>query len=485
MLAMRSGLRYRARTGPVPDPCADWPEHYLVSGRSSFHFSTGLRQVIDRLGVDAAALWWSLLYFFFLLTGYYVLRPVRDAMGASADVQAIFPQALTTWAQARGIELGGFTLQVLFTGTFISMVLLQPLYGALVSRFPRRVFLPVVYLFFIACLLFFYWAFSHEMPGRGAVFFIWVAVFNLFAVAVFWSYMADVFDNDGAKKVYGYIGAGGTIGALTGPTITNLLVERIGVANLLLVSAGFLCLCLVCILKLRPWALQREQRHRQTGGESAMGGSTLAGLYLIWKDPLLRALAMLMFFGVGIGTLLYNEQAAIARQLVADASRTAYYARLDWGVNVLTIVVQVFATRWLLRRYGVAPLLLIPACVVLLGFAVLTASPLPMLIWVVQVMTRASEFSLAKPARETIYTRVGREARYKAKAVIDTAVYRGGDLSFVWLHKFLSGFGSSVVFLTGIGVAFGAAWSAWQVIKAQRQLPEDDPQPEVARAKMA
>lgn len=436
---------------------------------------SGRRDAIASLGVDSPALWWSLLYFFCLLTGYYVLRPVRDAMGASADAQAIFPPALIDWAQARGFRLGDFTLQLLFTGTFLCMVAAQPIYGALVSRFPRRVFLPAVYLFFIACLVYFHWAFTHGLPGRGALFFIWAAVFNLFAVTVFWSYMADVFDNEDAKKVYGYIGAGGTIGALTGPVITRLLAERVGVANLLLVSAGFLALCLVCILKLRPWAIRREQRHRARSGEGAMGGSMLAGLVLVWRDPLLRALAMLMFFGVGVGTLLYNEQAAIARQLAQDASRTSYYAGLDLGVNLLTILVQVFLTRWLLRRYGVAPLLLIPAMAILLGFAVLSASPLPALIWVVQVMTRAGEFSLAKPARETLYTRVDREARYKAKAVIDTVVYRGGDLSFVWLHKFLSGFGSHAVFLVGVGVAAGMAMGAWRVVRAEKNLPEEAP----------
>ncbi len=436
---------------------------------------SGLRDAIASLGVNSPALWWSLLYFFCLLTGYYVLRPVRDAMGASADAQAIFPPALIDWAQARGFRLGDFTLQLLFTGTFLCMVAAQPIYGALVSRFPRRVFLPAVYLFFIACLGFFHWAFDHALPGRGALFFIWAAVFNLFAVTVFWSYMADVFDNEDAKKVYGYIGAGGTIGALTGPVITRLLAERVGVANLLLVSAGFLALCLVCILKLRPWAIRRELRHRTRSGEGAMGGSMLAGLVLVWRDPLLRALAMLMFFGVGVGTLLYNEQAAIARQFAQDASRTSYYAGLDLGVNLLTILVQVFLTRWLLRRYGVAPLLLIPAMAILLGFAVLSASPLPALIWVVQVMTRAGEFSLAKPARETLYTRVDREARYKAKAVIDTVVYRGGDLSFVWLHKFLSGFGSHAVFLVGVGVAAGMAMGAWRVVRAEKDLPEEAP----------
>ncbi|MCD7100074.1 MFS transporter [Stenotrophomonas sp. MMGLT7] len=438
----------------------------------------GFRHTFSALGVDSPALWWSLLYFFCLLTGYYVLRPVRDAMGASSDVLAVFPAALVQWAGRTGISLGDFTLQVLFTGTFVCMVLLQPLYGALVSRFPRRVFLPVVYLAFIACLLAFYWMFDHDTPGRGAVFFIWVAVFNLFAVSVFWSYMADVFDNDTAKQVYGYIGAGGTIGALTGPLITRLLAERVGVGNLLLVSACFLGVCLLCILKLRRFALRREQRQLQPDGEQAMGGTVLAGLRLVWSDPLLRALAVLMFFGVGVGTLLYNEQAAIARRFfVEDEARTAYYANIDLAVNGLAIVVQLFLTRWLLRRFGIAPLLLLPALAILIGFSLLAASPFPLLVAVVQVMTRAGEFSLAKPARETLYTRVDRESRYKAKAVIDTVVYRGGDLTFVWVHKLLTALGSHLVFLAGVGVAAGMTFGAWRVIQTQRNLPEKGQEP--------
>jgi len=176
---------------------------------------------------------------------------------------------------------------------------------------------------------------------------------------------------------------------------------------------------------------------------------------------------------VGVGTLLYNEQAAIARRFYpTPEASTRYYSTIDWAVNGLTIVVQVLFTRWCLRRYGVAPLLLMPALAILVGFALLSASPLPLLVAVVQVVTRASEFSLSKPARETLYTRVDRESRYKAKAVIDTVVYRGGDVSFAWFHKALAVMGSKVVFLTGIGIALGMVFSAWRVIQAQRRLPE-------------
>ncbi|MAL03587.1 MAG: MFS transporter [Arenimonas sp.] len=422
---------------------------------------------------------WSFLYFFFLLTGYYVLRPVRDAMGAANDPSAVFPVGMVDWFAARNVALGDYQVQALFTGTFIAMVLLQPVYGALVSRFPRRLFLPVVYLAFIACLLGFRFAFEAGLPGRGGLFFVWVAVFNLFAVSVFWSFMADIYTDPQAKRLYGFIAAGGTLGGLLGPEITTRLVGQLGVGNLLLVSAGFLGLCLVCILRLAPWARAREQAAGVRSGDEAMGGGILEGLRRIATDPLLRAFAVLMFFGVGVGTLLYNEQNTIVRAMTlgspaAAEQATAFFSMIDKSINWLVLLLQVFVTRAVLTRWGVAPLLVGPALLILAGFCVLWASPLPMLVAVVQVGTRASEFALAKPARETIYTRVDREARYKAKAAIDTVVYRGGDLSFAWLYKPLSVFGSSVVFGAGVFVAGGFLYGAWKLVREQARLPAPD-----------
>ncbi len=412
-----------------------------------------------------------MIYFYCLLTGYMVLRPVRDAMGASNDPSAVFPQVLVEFAHARGFPIEDYTLQLLFTTTFLVMVVLQPLYGALVARFPRRVFLPALYAGFMACLFGFHLAFEAGTSGRGAVFFVWVAVFNLFAVSVFWSYLADVFENHDARAFYGYIGAAGTIGAMTGPLITRLLVERVGIANLLLVAAGFLSICIVCIMQLRPWAKLREQARGETSVDTAIGGTMLAGLRLLLQQPLLRALAMLMFFGVGVGTLLYNEVAAIAGAGFADdAARTRFYSGIDLAINVLTLVVQLLLTRVLMQRYGIGPLLLIPAFAILIGFSILSASPLPMTIALVLVVTRASEFSLSKPARETIYTRVDPEVRYKSKGAIDTLVYRSGDLSFVWLHKLFTVMGSRVVFVAGVATAAMFAWSAWRVTREQAKL---------------
>lgn len=420
------------------------------------------------------ALVWSFIYFFCLLTAYYVLRPVRDAMGASSDAAAVFPPALIEWAAAHGWQLGDFTLQLLFTGTFIAMLLLQPLYGALVSRFPRRVFLPVVYLLFIACLFGFYLAFDAELPGRGLLFFIWVAVFNMFAVSVFWSYMSDIFANTDARQLYGYITAGGTLGGLLGPEITSQLVGPLGVANMLLISGGFLAVCLVCILALAPDVRRRERERGGPSGEEAMGGSAWAAFRLIASDPVLRAMAMVLFFGVGVGTLLYNEQVAIARALAQDDASVAtqFFSRIDRYINWTVLAIQVLLTRQLMTRFGIAPLLLLPPAAIFLGYALLAAAPLPMLVAVVQVVTRASEFALSKPARETIYTRVDRESRYKAKATIDTVIYRAGDLTFVWLHKGLAAFGSNAVFVAGMCISAMFGWSAWKLVRAQRALPE-------------
>lgn len=423
---------------------------------------------------ESPALLWSFLYFFCLLSGYYVLRPVREAMAASSDVAAVFPPAMIEFFTARGIALKDLTLQVLFTCTFLIMLLLQPVYGWLVSRWPRRVFLPVVYGFFIVTLLLFYAMFDSGVPGRGMAFFLWVAVYNLFAVAVFWSFMADIYDNTEARRYYGYIGAAGTLGAFLGPILTRTLVERVGIANLMLISAGFLLVCLLCIFKLRPQAVQREAQRNLASGEVPMGGQVLAGLKLIAREPLLRWMTMLCVFGVGVGTLLYNEQAAIVRQFYPDPERaTAYYSAIDLAVNTLTLLVQVLLTRWLLSRHGIGPAMLLPAIAILVGYCLLAASPLPLLVATVQVMTRASEFSLSKPARETIYTRVGREWRYKAGAAIDTVVYRGGDLTFVWLHKGLSLIGSRAVFVAGAVVAAIFVASTWQVVREAKQLPDD------------
>ena len=425
-----------------------------------------LRQAL----VDVPALALSFAYFFCLLCGYFMLRSIRDAFGASADAATVFPPALIKAFAAFGIALGEITLQVLFSATFLAMLLLQPLYGALVSRYPRRVFLPFVYGLLVLALGLFYWAFATGVAGRGAVFFVFLAVVNLFVVTVFWSYMSDIYSTGQSRLFYGFIGVGGSLGALAGPFISDSIAAKVGVPNILLLSMAFFAACFVLVVKLAPWARRRELERGQTSFDQAIGGRFLEGLRMVIRDPLMRGMALVMFFGVAVGTLLYNEQAEVARQIVDDAERTAFFAGIDKWINGLTLVIQLFITPLLLARFGVAPLLLLPGIVITFGFAALAANPLPMLLMVVQIATRTGEFALAKPARETIYTRVGAETRYKAKAFIDTAIYRGGDVTFAWVHKAVASLGSSMVFLLGAGMALALVLSSVAVVRAQRAL---------------
>lgn len=407
------------------------------------------------LGADAderSALGWSFLFFFCLLFGYYILRSVREAMIA-ADGARLIP--------------------TVFTSVFFVMVALMPLYGAIVSRFPRRQFLPVVYLIVVVALIGFSLAFSGRSPAAWITlaFAIFLSVINLFTDSVFWSFMSDIFVTDQARRFYGVIAAGGTAGAILGPMTTRLIVGRIGVPNLLLLSALFYGICLFCIFRLIPWARAHEALRRQDG-EQLIGGTVLAGARLVVSKPLLFALALLTFFGAW-GTLLYNEQAAVigARHL-SDAARTEFFATIDLSVNLVTLGAQVLFTRFLLTRFGVAPLLLIPAFLAIVGMGGIALYFSGALVAVVQVVTRGLSFAFVKPARESLFTLVDRESRYKAKNFIDTVVYRGSDMATSWGFLALTGIGLGLPALAGVGAGVAMIWtmSVLWVIRLQHRF---------------
>ncbi len=390
---------------------------------------------------ERAALAWSFLYFFSLLCAYGLLRPLREEMG---------------------VRYGVDRLQWLFSGTFVCMLLAQPLYGALVSRFERRVFLPIVYGFFTACLVAFYLVFRAGFGMAVAVpaFFIWVSVFNLFVVSVFWSFMSDIFTNEQAKRLYGIIAAGGTCGALAGPLVTALLVQRVGVPQLMLISALVLGTALLAILRLLPWATARR------GEDRAIGGTVLAGARLVFASPFLRLIASLLLLYVTVNTILYYQQAVVVSASFSDpAARAAYFARIDFAVNALTVITQLVVTRVLLTNFGVTPLLMLSPLLVAAGFTWLSASPTPLLLAGIQVVHRAGNFALIAPARESLFTRVDRESRYKAKAFIDTAIYRGGDLVNGWLMAAVIAAQVPLGQVALIGLAVAAVWAlvGWRV----------------------
>lgn len=370
-------------------------------------------------------------YFFCLLCGYYVLRPVRDEMGIQGGVE---------------------NLQWTFTATFAAMLVATPLFGWAVARIRLRRLVPAVYLFFAAHLIAFYLALGggapRELLARG--FFVWVSVFNLFVVSVFWSFMADLFDSDQAKRLFGTIAAGGSLGAVTGPLLTVWLAQQLGPANLLLVSCAFLAGTLAFIAALLRWS-DRWPGPVTASRDQPVGGGVLAGLTLTLRSPYLLGIGLYIVLFTALSTFLYFEQARIVRDAIATpGGRTQLFAAMDLAVNALTLAGQIFLTGRVLVRYGLGLALAALPLLSLAGFAVLAIFPVLGVIVVFQVLRRTCNFFLAKPAREALFTVIPVEEKYKAKNFIDTVVYRGGDAASGWLHTALKALGLGA---TGISLA--------------------------------
>jgi AAA family ATP:ADP antiporter len=400
----------------------------------------------ERVGLTLAT-----LAFFFVMAGYYIIRPVRDQLGGA---------------------LGSQSLPLFYAVVFGVMLLLTPVFGWLVARFSRRQLLAWSYSFFVVCLVAFVPAFlAQDRIGAralGVVFYVWVSVFNLFVVSVFWSFMADIFVSEQARRVFPLIALGGMGGAIFGPLLTRVLVHVLGVAPLLVVSAATLTVALGLLLQLSA----RDERARDGGLAQGTGGSLWAGVRELWTRPFLRYMAMLMLLGDGIGTLAYALMADYAKAHFADRiARTAFYNDLDLATNLLGAVLQLTFTRWLLVRLGAGWGLLLPALVnvvLLLGVAWLGTGDLHLLggaipvLGVMLVITRGFAYGMTKPAVDALYTRVPRETRYKGKNFVETAVWRFGDVLVTTGVSLLATLGVGVggLGLVGAGVASVSAWVA-------------------------
>jgi ATP:ADP antiporter, AAA family len=401
-----------------------------------------LARSADIRGIEIAAVGWSFLYFFCLLCGYYVLRPVRDEMGIQA-----------------GLE----NLPWLFTATFVAMLAAVPLFGWVSSRFTRRRFLPYVYLFFVANLLVFFVLFKQQIAiaATTKAFFVWVSVFNLFVISVFWSFMADLYNTEQARRLYGLIAAGGSVGAVTGPALTTVLAIPLGPVNLLLVSAGFLLAAMFCILRLTAWAAAHA-----TAGESkkevAVGGGILDGIALVARSPYLLGICLYVVLYSALSTFLYFEQQHIVKDTISSsAQRTSLFAALDLAVNSLTLVLQLAVFSRFLRWFGLAGGLLAIPLFTTVGFLALGLAPTLVVLVVFGVIRRAGEFAIGKPARETLFNIVSRNEKYKAKNFMDTAVYRGGDAASGWaFHGLQESLGLGLAAIAYVAVPLSAAWAA-------------------------
>ncbi|MDH4359237.1 MAG: MFS transporter [Nitrospirota bacterium] len=395
---------------------------------------------------EIPALLWSFAYFFCVLAAYYILRPVRDEMGVLS---------------------GAHKLPWLFSAVFFTMLAVIPLFGWVAGHFPIRRLLPTVYGFFILNLLAFFVALQSGLglQAIGPIFFVWLSVFNLFIVSVFWSFMADVFPTDAARRLFGCISAGGSLGAMTGPFITAMLVKGVGVQGLLVVSGMFLLFAVGCIVALLKWyhayhGTDLGRTHLSTAKDTdAAPPSMWVGVVRIVRSPYLRGIALYLMCYSVLSTFLYSQQTILIPEVMPNSEdRIQLFASVDLGINVLAFSLQFFAIGWLLTRFGVVVMLAVMPIVSLIGFGVFgLATVLPVLIGF-GVLRRAGEFSITKPTRETLFTVVPREEKYQAKNVIDTVVHRGADATGTGIVSMFHTWGMGLSHMAFAAMPIAALW---------------------------
>jgi AAA family ATP:ADP antiporter len=393
-----------------------------------------LKLMLDVQPAEVGALGWSWLYIFSVLSSYYILRPIRDEMGVAGGVE---------------------NLQWLFTGTLIGMILVNPPFAALVAKLPRVRFISITYRFFIANVLLFVVllkvATAEQNIWVGRVFFIWTSVFNLFVVSVFWALMVDVFNSEQSKRLFGFIAAGATLGGIVGSSITAALAEHIPAFYLLFGSAVLLELAVFSVRRLSQIAEAPRQQSTERREDAPIGGTMLSGIAHAFKSPYLVNVSVYILLYAITSTFLYFQQAEIARASFADrGARTAFFARIDLWVNILTLGAQLFLTGRVLRVIGVAVTLATLPALSILGFGTLALAPTILILVAYQVLRRAGNFAFARPTREVLFTVVPREDKYKAKSFIDTVVYRAGDQVGAWSYALLGFMGLG---MTGIAIA--------------------------------
>ncbi len=440
---------------------------------------------VDLREGEGAALGWSFAYYFLLLCSYYILRPIRDEMGIAGGVDNL------AW---------------LFTGTLVGMLLIHPVFTTLVKSLPRKRFVPLTYRFFIANLVVFF-ALFHLVPQDsvwiGRIFFIWVSIYNLFVISVFWSFMTDIYRSAQSKRLFGVLAVGGTIGAMTGSGITSALVQALGPVNLLLISALMLEAAARVSGALEKAerglalaGLQDEAQDRDSASGDALaaagtqarqasvaqevaqkqqeviGGGVLDGVRDVLRSPYLLGIALLMLLFTITSTYLYFMQLDVVAGASEDSRvRTQLLANIDLIVNIITLITQLFLTGRLLRWLGVGMSLAFLPLLSLIGFGLVGVAPALVVVLVFQILRRAGNFAIQRPAREVLYTVLPRTEKYKAKNFNDTFVYRVGDQVGAWSYTLMGSLGLGVSSLALTMVPVSAVWlllALWLGVRYRR-----------------
>ena len=407
---------------------------------------SGLLGFVQRLVVveshELPALLTAFATLFFMFACYTMMRPIREAMGIDSGVE---------------------NLSYLFWGTFIAMLVVQPIYGWITSRLPRAVFLPYVYLFFTANILAFWVWFNVQSDHTwiARTYFIWVSVFTLFIVAVFWSLMADVFTREQAGRMFGFIAAGASTGGLAGPFISGRLAKPMGAINLLLIAALMLAISLFFMRKVIRWNRDFGSNVRRGESDKALGGSSLAAFQQVVRSPYLLGIGLFVFLLTWASTFVYLEQQKlVAVTFTTRDARVQFFSNVDFWVQALSLLTQMLIFARLFKKVGLTVMIVAVPIVMMFGYATYALMPTFVVVVGVMIVRRVGEYSIARPCRDTLYTVVTREEKYKAKSLIDTFIYRGGDATSSSVHKFLTeglGFTGTGIGWFGAGVA--AAWA--------------------------
>ena len=385
---------------------------------------------------EIKALLTSFAMFFALLAAYYIVRPLREEMG---------------------VTVGNERRAGLFTVVFVVMLAAVPVFGWVASRFPRRWVLPGLYCFFAVNLVAFWLVFraSGPNPFSASVFYVWASVFNLFVISLFWSLMSEMWSDAEAKRLYGFIAAGGTAGGLVGPLLTQTLVAFLAPTDLLLISAALLIVAMAMSLSLR------HIRPAHAGLETKpAGGGILDGAAKVFASPYFARIAIFVFLANVVGTFFYNEQLRLVGAAIGDsAARIRFFADRDLIVSLATIAIEIFGTAAVFRRFGITGALVALPVVATLGTIALSFHPGLWMVAAVMVAERVTAFSLSSPAIKVMYTETSPDEKYKVQNFVDTVVYRGGDAVSGWLYSAIGGgAGFASVLLPAVALPLTLAW---------------------------
>jgi len=391
---------------------------------------------------EAKAVFSSFLFVVVLMSAYYILRPVRDAMASD------WTDAEVSW---------------LWTLNFFISTAVVAVYGIAVSRFRFRILVPAMYAIFALTFVVFYLLASNSVDRTliDKAFYVWVSVFSLFHISVFWSFMSDLFSKEQAGRLFSIIAAGASVGGLIGPSIPSFFSASLGTDNLMLIASLMLLIPIPIIFYLQSLKSSElgNQELDATPPAGAIGGNPFAGFKMFFSNPYLLAIGLFIFLYTGISSFVYFELKNLLSELTRP-ERTAVWAQMDLAVNILSIATGLFATSRIVSKFGMPTTIALVPVMICIGLLVLAVSPFLGAVIALQVIRRAGNYAVTRPAREMLFTRVDRETRFKAKPVIDIVAYRGGDMLMAWLFTGLTqglGLGLAAVALVGAGIA--ALWS--------------------------